>query len=84
MQQVKEELGLKTLTNPHIFRDFINSRREERGATVTQRKFLINQKNPDVNINSYLKKYKNRMILRNLYDKYNPFDKTTLPKQKLF
>lgn len=72
------------MTNPHIFRDFINSRREEKGATSTQRKFLINQKNPDVNINSYLKKYKNRITLRNLYDKYNPFNQDILPQPKLF
>ncbi|MHA1252437.1 MAG: tyrosine-type recombinase/integrase [Candidatus Helarchaeota archaeon] len=74
MKDIKEELNIKGLTNPHAFRDFINSRWEEKGASSTQRKFLLNQKNPDVNINNYLKKYKNRLILRNLYDKLMPFD----------
>ena len=83
LKQVKEQLGIRALTHPHIFRDFLNSRREERGATQIQRKFLLNQKNPDVNINSYLKKYKNREILRNYYDKFNPFTESLKPNVRL-
>ena len=83
LKNIKEELNLKSKTNPHSFRDFINSRREEKGCTKVQRKFLLNQKNPDVNINSYLKKYKNRAYLRDIYDIFNPFDKSIRPEPKL-
>lgn len=83
LKYVKEQLGIRALAYPHIFRDFLNSRREERGATQLQRKFLLNQKNPDVNINSYLKKYKNRVKLRNYYDKFNPFTESLKPNVRL-
>ena len=83
MQEVRKELGIKALTNPHAYRDFINSRREEKGATKTQLKFLLMQKIPDVNTNHYLKKYKNRRVLRDIYDKFDPFEENIKPKPKL-
>lgn len=81
--EIKKALGLTALSNPHIFRDFLNSRREELGATNPQRKFLLNQKTGDVNINSYLKKFKNRVELRKLYDKYNYFPESLKPNVRL-
>ena len=82
-KQIKEQLGIKALAYPHIFRDFLNSRREERGANPNQLKFLLMQKVPDVNSNHYLKKYKNRVILRNNYDKFNPFTESLKPNVRL-
>jgi len=84
LKMASKALGITALSYPHAFRDFLNSRREERGATQVQRKFLLNQKNPDVNPNSYLKKYKNRMLLRNYYDRFNPFKESLKPKMRLF
>jgi len=83
MSDTKEELRIKSSINPHAFRDFINTKRFEIGCNKTLRKFLINQKVKDVNPANYLKKYKNRIELRNVYDKYNPFTKSILPEPKL-
>ncbi len=79
----KKALGLKIRTNSHIYRDFINTRRHEKGCSLASRKFLLNQKVKDVNMNSYLKAYKNKVYLRDIYDKYSPFEKLIKPRLSL-
>ncbi len=83
MSKIRKELGIEGPTNPHIFRDFVNSRREERGCNKPRRKVLLNQKTPDVNIKHYLKKYKNRVHLREIFDKFNIFDEGFHPNPQL-
>ena len=82
-REVGQELELKARTNPHAFRDFINSKREEKGCSTVQRKLLLNQTIRDVNVSHYLKKYKNRIHLRSIYDKYDPFKPNVKPNPKL-
>lgn len=83
MRIIKKELGIKASINPHSFRDFLNTKRFEKGCNQILCKFLLNQKVRDVNPKHYLKAYKNRVKLRNAYDKYNPFNKSILPNPKL-
>jgi integrase len=81
LKKARDKLGLEALTNPHRFRDFLNTKRLEAGCDQSLRKFLLNQKAGDVNPDNYLKKYKNRVYLRGIYDKYNPFTEEILPEK---
>lgn len=84
LKDAKHRLGLECNTNPHTFRDFINTLRIEMRIPRDIRKLLLNQKSKDVNITHYAKKFKNRIHLRNLYDKCTPFFKESFrPKEKI-
>lgn len=83
LQKIKKELNISQKINPHRFRDFINTKRFEKGCPGPILKFLLNQTVQDVNINHYLKSYKNKIKLRNAYDKYNPFPKLIKPHPRL-
>lgn len=83
MRKVKKALGLKCATNPHAFRDFINTLRIEMRIPKEIRKILLNQKAKDINITYYAKKFKNRVHLRELYDKCTPFKKLIKPNPTL-
>lgn len=83
LQDVKQALDIKASINPHIFRDFLNTKRFERGCNEKFLYFLLNQTYKGVNSASYLKKYKDLVVLRDIYDKYNPFDKLIKPKPRL-
>ena len=83
LQDVKKALNIKASINPHIFRDFLNTKRFERGCNEKFLYFLLNQTYKGVNSASYLKKYKDLVVLRDIYDKYNPFDKLIKPKPRL-
>lgn len=83
LENAKKSLGLKIYTNSHAFRDFLNTKRADMGLSRDKRKFLLNQKAGDVNPESYMKKYKNRVNLRNLYDNFNPYQKLIKPDPKL-
>ncbi len=63
VKDTKDALDLKVKTNPHIYRDFLNTKRHEKGCRKAGLKFLLNQKVKDVNLNHYLKKYKNILFL---------------------
>ena len=78
IKKAKEVLDIKSKIHAHAFRDFINTKRLELGLfDKDRRKMLLNQTVGDVNID-YLKKYKNRVSLRELYDKYNIFKNISL------
>lgn len=83
LQDVKKTLNIKASINPHIFRDFLNTKRFERGCNEMFLYLLLNQTYKGVNSASYLKKYKDLVVLRDIYDKYNPFDKLIKPKPRL-
>ena len=83
MRKAKAKLGLPCHTNPHAFRDIINEQRIEMRITKEIRKILLNQTSKDVNISHYAKKFKNRIYLRDLYDKCNPFKKIVKPEVQL-
>ncbi|MFX0132072.1 MAG: tyrosine-type recombinase/integrase [Candidatus Hodarchaeota archaeon] len=83
LRRTKEALGLKCNINPHAFRDFINTLRIEMRIPRDIRKMLLNQKVSDVNIQHYAKKFKNRLHLRELYDKSNPFKELIKPTPRL-
>jgi integrase len=84
LEKARAKLGLEALTNPHRFRDFLNTKRLEAGCDQSLRKFLLNQKAGDVNPDNYLKKYKNRIYLRGIYDEFNPFNKDLMPEKPKF
>lgn len=84
MSITKKELGIKANINPHAFRDFINTERKIRGCDKDFLTILLNQTVKDVNTGHYLKRYENRIELRKVYDKFNPFDKSIMPNPKLF
>lgn len=81
LRTLKNELGLTCKINPHAFRDFINTERFDRDLNKKYRKLLLSQTPKDVNIKSYLKKYKKRMKLQEIYDKTFPFPEFN-PKYK--
>jgi len=83
LQNAKESLGLNIYINSHAFRDFLNTKRADMGLDRDKRKFLLNQKVGDVNPESYMKKYKNLINLRNIYDNFNPYKKLIKPDPKL-
>jgi len=83
LENVKKSLGLKIYTNSHAFRDFLNTKRADLGLSKDKCKFLLNQKVGDVNPESYMKKYKNLINLRNMYDAFNPYKKLIKPEPKL-
>ena len=83
LKNAKESLGLNIFTNSHAFRDFLNTKRADMGLIKEKRKFLLNQKVRDVNPENYMKKYKNLINLRKLYDAYNPYKKLIKPEPKL-
>ena len=70
---MKNELNLTCRLNPHAFRNLIN---EERFDTYLSEKFrflLLNQTPPNVNVKSYIKKFKLRKELLKKYDEFFPF-----------
>lgn len=72
------ELNIKCRLNPHAFRNLIN---EERFDTYMEEKFrflLLNQTPPNVNVKSYIKKYKLRKELLKKYDEFFPFPELKL------
>ena len=73
LRKVKNELGLTCKMNPHAFRDFINSERFDTKLKEKYRFLLLNQTPPNVNVKSYLKKYKKRILLLEKYDQFFPF-----------
>ena len=73
LRSVKNELGLTCRMNPHTFRDFINSERFDTKMKEKYRFLLLNQTPPNVNVKSYLKKYKKRILLLEKYDQFFPF-----------
>lgn len=83
LRRTKDALGLKCNINPHAFRDFINTLRIEMRIPRDIRKMLLNQKVSDVNIQHYAKKFKNKLYLRNVYDKCNPFKELIKPTPRL-
>ena len=73
LRNVKDELNLTCRLNPHSFRNLIN---EERFDTYLSEKFrflLLNQTPPNVNVKSYIKKFKLRKELLKKYDEFFPF-----------
>lgn len=83
LKNAKDSLGLKCHANPHAFRDFLNTKRADMGLRTPYLEFLLNQTVNAVNSSSYMKSYKNKIKLRNLYDSYNPFKKILKPDPKL-
>jgi len=80
LRKVKKALGLTCYINPHAYRDFLNTKRADMGLQKPYKEFLLNQTVGGVNASSYMKKYKNRLVLRDLYDKYNPFPELIKPR----
>jgi integrase len=78
-KEASEVLGIKAKSNPHSFRDFINTKRYEKGIRKEDLKFLLNHAQNETYASNYLKNRENRLILRNLYDKSCPFTKDLLP-----
>lgn len=73
LRNLKNELGLTCKINPHAFRDFINTERFDRDLNVKYRSLLLNQTPGNVNVMSYVKKYKKRKELQRVYDATLPF-----------
>lgn len=82
LRALKNELGFTYNINPHAFRDFINTERFDRDLNKKYRKLLLSQTPKDVNIKNYLKKYKKRKKLQEIYDKTFPFPEFK-PKLKI-
>lgn len=84
LKQAKEILGLQCQTNAHAYRDFINTKRKDKGLTSPYLEFLLNQTAPGgVNPESYMKTYRNKVNLRKLYDDFNPYPTLLKPKPRL-
>lgn len=83
LKNTKKHLALKCKLNPHVLRDFINTKRIEMRVPKDLRKLLLNQKT-EVNIGHYFKSFRNRVYARNLYDKTCPFEKPFIPKKNKF
>jgi integrase len=82
LKDLKENLDLEYNTNPHAFRDFLNTKRMEMRLPKDLCTMLLNQKPKGVNPQHYLKKFNNRVHLRDLYDQYNPFREKLSPDIK--
>lgn len=83
LKQVKKELNLNVNIHPHVFRDFLNTKRFDMGCKLELRKLLLNQTVKDVNVKHYLKSYQNKEKLRTVFDKYNPFTELIKPNPRL-
>jgi len=83
LRRTKNELGLTCKMNPHAFRDLINTERFDTPLAEKYRFLLLNQTPPNVNVMSYLKKYKKRKELLKKYDQFFPFPEFK-PKINLF
>lgn len=73
LREAKSILNLNCKMNPHAFRDFINTLRFDQNLNDKYRFLLLNQTPPNVNVKHYLKKYKKRKELLEVYDKTFPF-----------
>lgn len=73
LRTAKASIGLKCKMNPHAFRDYLNTLRFEQSIDEKYRFLLLNQTPENVNVKHYLKKYKKRKELLEIYDKTFPF-----------
>jgi len=71
LRDIKNILKIRDeITNPHAWRDGVNSLREKMGAPDRHLDLLLNQKPKGVNRQNYLKRLKNYTELRELWDLY--------------
>lgn len=73
LRDAKASLGLNCKMNPHAFRDYLNTLRFDQNIDEKYRFLLLNQTPENVNVKHYLKKYKKRKELLEIYDKTFPF-----------
>ncbi len=73
LRDIRKRLNLSCKINPHVFRDFLNTERFDNNLNKKYRTLLLNQTPKDVNPKHYLKKYKKRKKLQEIYDRSFPF-----------